>query len=428
MPGFVESYYCENCLRDNNMVKALRKMGHDVFVIPMYMPLKRETASETEHSEIFFGGILTFLRLKVPLLKYVPRCLTKVLDHPILLKWAAKKQGATDATLLSALSLSLFKASVSAQAKELERLVVYLKKHEKPDVIMLSLVLFSGLSKTLKEHLQLPIICYLQDEDEFVDTFAEPYLTESWAQLKNGSKYIDAFFTGSQYFKAIMADRLDIADDKIVVIDQGIPISDYQQRHVLPDIPTIGFLSQVTEGKGFEELLDVVILLKRHDQLSSVRLIVAGNDIFVDRNYYRKMLAKIKEADIVDDVTFVRAFDIEARKRFFNDISLLCVPAKTGVSYGLYILESLASGVPVVEPNIGGYVEMIDKTGGGILYDPDNTNALLMALQTILCDRLTLQSLGALGRKGVGMHYDINNTIEQLIIEIKKITNAKVVS
>ena len=87
--------------------------------------------------------------------------------------------------------------------------------------------------------------------------------------------------------------------------------------------------------------------------------------------------------------------------RFLQTISLLSVPATYGESFGLYILEALACGVPVVQPRHGAFPEVVEATGGGILCDPDDPEALADGLARLLRDDVEAAKLADRGRRRV---------------------------
>ena len=66
------------------------------------------------------------------------------------------------------------------QKEELDELIYFLKHHEKPDVVHLSNALLLGLAKKIREELQIPVVCSLQDEDVWVDVMEEPYRSKVW--------------------------------------------------------------------------------------------------------------------------------------------------------------------------------------------------------------------------------------------------------
>jgi glycosyltransferase involved in cell wall biosynthesis len=79
----------------------------------------------------------------------------------------------------------------------------------------------------------------------------------------------------------------------------------------------------------------------------------------------------------------------------------MSVPARFGESFGLYVIEALASGVPVVQPRTAAFTELIEATGGGVLCEPENPQALADAIESLLLDPKRLRSLGDAGRRAV---------------------------
>ena len=42
VPGSGGTFYCQNCMRDNELIKAFKALGHDIYMVPMYLPLSIE--------------------------------------------------------------------------------------------------------------------------------------------------------------------------------------------------------------------------------------------------------------------------------------------------------------------------------------------------------------------------------------------------
>ena len=80
---------------------------------------------------------------------------------------------------------------------------------------------------------------------------------------------------------------------------------------------------------------------------------------------------------------------------------MLSVPALYGESFGLYLLEAMAAGVPVVQPRHGAFPELLEATGGGILCEPDDPASLADGLESLLTDELRARELGERGRRAV---------------------------
>ena len=89
----------------------------------------------------------------------------------------------------------------------------------------------------------------------------------------------------------------------------------------------------------------------------------------------------------------------ENRIGFLKSLTLLSVPVPSGESFGAYQFEALAAGVPVVQPNVGCYPEFIHETGGGIIYEPNDSETLVKTISSLLSDPDRIRQLGRDGHK-----------------------------
>jgi len=94
---------------------------------------------------------------------------------------------------------------------------------------------------------------------------------------------------------------------------------------------------------------------------------------------------------------------------------VLSVPTPSDEPKGVFLLEALASGVPIVQPRRGSFPEIVEKTGGGLLVPPDDPQALADALFKLWNDRALARSLGERGAKGVRLHYSIQTSTDRLL-------------
>ncbi|MCH9022864.1 MAG: glycosyltransferase family 4 protein, partial [Planctomycetes bacterium] len=414
MPGYVENYYCENCLRDNDLVQALRLSGHDTFVVPLYIPVKMESTSANSVADVFFGGINVYLREKFSLYRFAPRWFDKLLDAPVLLRWAARKESMTHARDLAQITLSTLRGPDGNQKKELDRLIKFLTEQEKPDLICLSNALLLGFAEPLKESLGVPIICMLQDEDTFLDAFGDPVRTTIWQTLTENSRHVNLFITTSNYYNRLMRRRLNLNEDRVKTVYHGIFPDRYPKHTQAPSTPTIGFLSQLRDEKGLDLLFDAFVILRKNAKLKNLRLRIAGNTMPDHDPVVKKIKKALHDSGDPGCVEFITHFDPQARESFFKSLTLLSVPEKQGEAYGLYVLEALASGVPVVQPNNGVFPELLQLTGGGYLFNPNNVHALVEALEPILTDPDHAHRLGRQGQQGVQNHFDARDTVKNL--------------
>src|SRR4051812_4119395 len=151
--------YCGICMRDNALVAALRKLGHNVLMVPLYLPLTLDEEDQSAGTPVFFGGINVYLEQKSALFRHTPTWFRELLASRPLLKWAGGKTAKTRPEDLGELTLSMLRGEEGKQARELEELIGWLKTECKPDLVCLSNGLFVGLARRLKSELNAPVVC-----------------------------------------------------------------------------------------------------------------------------------------------------------------------------------------------------------------------------------------------------------------------------
>jgi glycosyltransferase involved in cell wall biosynthesis len=166
-----------------------------------------------------------------------------------------------------------------------------------------------------------------------------------------------------------------------------------------PEYPTIGFLARMIPGKGLDQLVEAFLLLCQENKLPSVRLAIGGTKIAADEPFICRQQEKIARAGLTDRVTWRPNLSFEEKVAFYQSLSVLSVPASYGEAFGLYVLEALACGVPVVEPDHAGLGELVRATGGGLLTEPNSVPDLAAKLTQILTDSALRQKLAHQGRQ-----------------------------
>jgi glycosyltransferase involved in cell wall biosynthesis len=413
-PGSGDNFYCENCLRDAALVRAMRALGHDVLLLPMYLPLQAEREGQLSSSEVFFGGVNVYLQQKLPFFRKTPRWLDRIFDSQWLLRLVSKKAGMTSAKELGETTLSMLRGENGKQVKELDRLVDWLAQEEnRVDIVILSNALLSGLAKQIKNKLGIPVVCLLQDEDGFLDGLGT-YSERCWNELKERAIDIDLFISVSKYYAGVMRGRLGISQEKVETVYTGISLEGFEEEKTISEKPTIGYLSRMCPQRGLDVLIEAFILLKNKEHFKDVRLSVAGGQIGSDKKFVEKLHQRLDDCGISDDVDFLDDFSREERISFLDGLSVLCVPEKKPVAYGLYVLEALAASVPVVEPAIGVFNELAEETEAVVLYEKNDSQGLAAALEKILGDKDYAQRLGQAGRDAVFEKFDIKITAQEL--------------
>jgi glycosyltransferase involved in cell wall biosynthesis len=408
LPGAGGTFYCQNCLRDCALVKALRKQGHDAIAVPMYLPILVDAEGLSGDVPVFFGGINVYLQQKIPFFRKTPRWLDRVLDSGWMLKRAAKQEGSTEAAGLGPMTLSMLRGAQGNQKKELDRLIEWLTEHEQPDIIHLSNSLLLGLAKPLRDALNIPVVCSLQDEESWLDTIDPPYNQQCWDEMSACAEHVDAFVTVSEWYADEMAGRMSVDRTRVHVVPLGIELDGREPAEHSFDPPVLGYLSKMTHSLGLGTLTDAFITLKQNPKLSDLKLRATGGQHGGDRDYVASLRRKLATHGMEQDAEFLDGFALDERREFLRSLSVLSVPAATGEAFGMFITEALAAGVPVVQPNVGGFPEVVEATGGGIVYDAADPDALAKNLEALLLDPDRARALGEHGRQVVFERYGID--------------------
>ncbi len=413
LPGSGDRFYCENCVRDNAVVRALKRAGEDVVAVPMYLPPIIEKVDGLSDAPVFFGGINAYLQQKSGFFRKTPRWLDRIFDTKLLLRMAARRAGSVRASGLGEMTLSILKGAEGNQAKELERLARWLEGMEKPDVVHLSTSLLLGIGAELRRRLGAPIVCSLQDEEAWVDAMEPPFGELCWKAMEEGVRDVEAFVVGSRHYGEVMRERLKIAPDRLHVVPIGVEAGD---PPTLPtDPPALGYLARMSEGMGLRILADAFLLLKKRDPFRNLRLHLSGGSTGDDASFLEDLRRKFAAEGVERDVAFFEEFDPAARRRFLSSLSVLSVPAPRGVAFGTYILESLAAGVPVVEPRVGSFPELVEATGGGVLYEPNDAETLARAAGELVADGGRRAELGRKGRENVVRSFSLEAMARNLM-------------
>src|SRR5512135_1244234 len=127
--------YCGGCLHDNMLVAALRKLGHDTLMVPLYLPLTLDEPDQSAGTPVFFGGISVYLEHKSALFRAAPPWVRQLLAARPLLKWAAGKAAKTRAEEVGDLALSMIRGEAGHQARELAELIGWLKTRHQVQVV-----------------------------------------------------------------------------------------------------------------------------------------------------------------------------------------------------------------------------------------------------------------------------------------------------
>ena len=409
--------YCGSCLHDNTLAAALIRDGHEVSLIPTYTPIRTDE-EDVSTGDVFYGAINVYLEQKTSLFRHTPWLIDRMLTHPRLLNWVSKKASATNASGLGELTLSMLQGEEGKQRKELERLVRWLRDL-RPDLVQLTNSMFLGMARRIRDELDVPVVCAVQGEDIFFDDLTEPYKSRVLAALKERAKDVDRFIATSRFYVDTMAGLLRVPADRFDYVPLGLKLDGHAPAEPLPpDAPfTVGYLARICPEKGLHLLLDAFRTLAAGAGRERVRLRVAGYLGERDRAYYDGLVEQVGAWGLTDRVDLVGEVDRAQKIDFLHSIHVLSVPTVYREPKGLFVLEALANGIPVVQPAHGSFPEMIEQLGGGVLFKPGDVPALAAALERMMHEPERRERLGKQGMQAVRRERD-DGTMARRTIEV----------
>jgi glycosyltransferase involved in cell wall biosynthesis len=399
--------YCGSCLRDNTLAMALRAAGHDVQLIPTYTPTRTDEAN-VSHSRVFLGGINVFLQQHLALFRRTPWVLDRVLDSPALLRLATRWGVSVDPAQLGEMTVSMLHGPDGFQRKEIDKLVRYLADEMRPEIVSLPNSLFIGLVPAIKAELTgVPVCCTFQGEELFLDSLGEPYRSTSLELIRRHAEHVDAFIAVSEFGADQMAGYLGLERSRIQVVPLGINLDGHEKRGGADPEPfTIGYLGRIAPEKGLHVLCEAYRRLASGGAALPPSRVWAGGYLGPEhRDYLAGIQRRMEEWGLSARFHYHGELDRRAKLAFLRELSVLSVPGDYEDPKGLFLLEAMASGVPIVQPRRGAATEIIETTGGGLLVNPGDQDALARGLADLMTDPARRRALGDRGYRSVRAHY-----------------------
>lgn len=408
--------YCGSCMRDNALAAELMRLGHEVTLLPFYTPTLTDEENVSRQEQVFFGGISVYLEQHLPMFRKTPRFIDRLLDAPGVIKAFTSGSISVDAKDLGALTVSTLRGEQGHQRKEIEKLLEFLAGEEPPDVVNIPYTLLISLARPLRRLLNRPVVMTLQGEDLFLEALTEPYKSEALSLVRQQVAEVDMFVAVSEYYARFMRDYLRIPEAKIRVGTLGVNTADLTvSARAGRDPFTIGYFARVAPEKGLHNLADAYRILRTERGLPPSKLLVAGYLPPEHKPYLERVAEGLRVAGLGDEFVYRGAVERARKVQFFHDIDVLSVPSPYHEPKGLYLLEAMACGVPVVQPNHGAFPEMIARTGGGLLAKSEAGADVAEALHEIWRDPGRAAELGRHGAGGVRRYYTVTHMAERML-------------
>lgn len=169
----------------------------------------------------------------------------------------------------------------------------------------------------------------------------------------------------------------------------------------------IAFLGRLERMKAVDLFPEMLTLLKQdHPDL---KLLMTG-----EGSLKGNILDGFENAGVSQMVNYLGVVETETVPKLINRSRIFIYPSREE-PFGLSILEAMACGVPVVTTNVYGPSEIITAGQDGLTVNPDDVNALVEAVSTLLNNESLRSQIGSRGRDTVEKRFDIEQHLLSLL-------------
>ncbi len=390
--------FCGSCMQDNTLARGLIAIGTRVTLIPTYTPIRVDEPNQSQ-SRVFFGGINVYLNAKSKLWAGLPVWSKSWLDTPWMIRQLTRFGVSNDAAELGELTLTMLAGGDGPLHEAGEELARFIGRDLKPDIVVFSNALLSGCLPQIRREYAGPIACVLQGDDVFLDGLPDSHRAAAISAVSERANEFDGFLTHSTFYRDRMASMLSLSAERF----RSIPLSIDLEPHT--GIPgeregqpfTIGYFARLAPEKGLHHLVDAFELLRAKHPEAQLR--IGGYEPAQHRSYIRVQKDRVRQFG--PSVQILGSPDsIEEKVAFYRSIDVLSVPTDFAEPKGLPVLEAWANGVPVVQPAVGAFPELIGDHGeGGLLFPHRDARALSDAWSRLILDRGELLRLAESGHR-----------------------------
>ncbi|MGC2323109.1 MAG: glycosyltransferase family 4 protein [Terriglobales bacterium] len=182
-----------------------------------------------------------------------------------------------------------------------------------------------------------------------------------------------------------------------------------QELGVGPDTPLVGMAARITSMKGQDVFLQMAARVK--NQIPAARFLLVGATLYqADESYHADLQKLVHDLGLEKDVIWAgyRADmpDVLAAMDCFAH------PSRRGAFVSV-LIESMASGLPVVASDVDGIPECVGRDGAGILLPPDDPAAWAEAVVRILTDKALSASMSGRARERAHRLFEIGPLAQQ---------------
>lgn len=180
-------------------------------------------------------------------------------------------------------------------------------------------------------------------------------------------------------------------------------------------IPILGMISRIDEGKGWDDFLKALKILKKKN--IKFKSIIAGQG-----RQENEMKVMIKEFDLQDDVEFLGLVNQDQLVHLYNKMDVVVFPTKREAeSLGLVGLEAMSCKTPVIGGNIAGLKTYIQNNRNGMLFEPGNVSELIISIEKFLNFSIEEKQTMRNAAFETAKEYESEHVMQMLLDQLKKV-------
>ncbi|MFA6099194.1 MAG: glycosyltransferase family 4 protein [Patescibacteria group bacterium] len=243
---------------------------------------------------------------------------------------------------------------------------------------------------------------------------------ERWL-TKNPLKIFYRFFSRfanvvaiSQVIKRQLIEKIKVRPENITVIYNGIDLRQFSMKRFRWEKGArfnIGCVARLEKEKGIEFLIQAIKIVREF--VPFVRLIIVGEGGEKKKLVWLSERMNLKE--IIQWVGHQQEID-----KWYGYFDVYALPSVKRESFGITLVEAMASGVPVVGSNLGGIPEIIDNKVNGLLAEPGSSRDLADKLLYLFNNRGEAREMVLQARDKVEKNFSVERMIRDFYILLKK--------
>ena len=233
---------------------------------------------------------------------------------------------------------------------------------------------------------------------------------------------IDHFIFGSQYLARRFAHHYPASKHKSTVIHNGMDLKMWQNHPhtALTQNPkdlkpgkNVLFVGRTTRIKGIHHLLSAIEIVQQ--SIPDIRLIIVGSPFFgaVTNDPFLKTL-KDRAKKLGGSVSFTGYVDRSLLPQYYAAADITVLPSLFPDPFPKVVLESIASGTPIIASRRGGIPEAIDHGVDGYLIDhPNDPKEIAHLICNLLSNPEKRRQMGEAGREKIKTTFSLKQRLEK---------------